>query len=107
MRRNVAELWFARLSGDTWQPMEDGMSVESLIIWLIIGGVAGWLAGQLWKGGGFGLPGNIVIGIVGSLIGGFVLGGLGIGIGGPWIGAIINAVIGSLLLLFGLSFVKR
>ncbi len=83
------------------------MSIEALIIWLIIGGVAGWLAGQLWKGGGFGLPGNVIIGVVGSLIGGFLLGRLGFSIGGPWIGAIINAVIGSLLLLFGLSFVKR
>ncbi len=83
------------------------MSIESLIIWLVIGGIAGWLAGQLWKGGGFGLVGNIVIGIVGSLVGGFLLGRLGFGIGGPLIGGIVNAVIGALVLLFGLSFVKR
>ncbi len=83
------------------------MSAEALIIWLVIGGVAGFLAGQLWKGGGFGLVGNVIIGIIGSLIGGFLLGRFGFAVGGPWIGAIINAVIGSLVLLFALSFVKR
>lgn len=83
------------------------MSVESLIIWLVIGAIAGWLAGQIWKGGGFGLVGNIIVGVIGSLVGGWLLGALGIGIGGGYVGAIINALIGAIVLLFGLSLIKR
>ncbi|MEZ5855209.1 MAG: GlsB/YeaQ/YmgE family stress response membrane protein [Hyphomicrobiaceae bacterium] len=72
-----------------------------------IGAVAGWLAGQIMKGGGFGVLGNIVVGIVGAAIAGFVLPRLGIFIGGGVIAAIINAVIGACLLLFVVSLVKR
>jgi uncharacterized membrane protein YeaQ/YmgE (transglycosylase-associated protein family) len=50
------------------------MDLMSLIIFLAIGAIAGWLAGQLIKGGGFGLIGNIIVGIVGAIIGGFLLG---------------------------------
>ena len=49
------------------------MDVTGLVIFLAIGAVAGWLAGTLMKGGGFGLLGNIVIGIIGAVVGGFVL----------------------------------
>lgn len=49
------------------------------IWWLIIGGVAGWLAGLIMKGSGFGVLGNIVVGIVGGIIGGFLFGLLGLG----------------------------
>ena len=57
------------------------MDIEGLVIFLVIGALAGWLAGMLMKGGGFGLLGNIVVGIIGAVIGGFVFGLLGISAG--------------------------
>lgn len=78
-----------------------------LIVWLIIGGVAGWLAGLIVKGFGFGLVGNILVGIVGAFIAGWLLPRLGIVIGGGVIAAIINAVIGALILLLIIGFVRR
>ena len=76
------------------------------IWWIIIGAVAGWLAGQIMKGGGFGLVGNIVVGIIGSVIGGWIFGLLGIGMGGT-LGSIITAVIGAVVLLFVVGLFKR
>ena len=75
------------------------MDIMSLIIFLAIGALAGWLAGNLMKGGGFGLLGNIVVGIIGAVVGGWVFGLLGISINGL-IGSIITAVAGASLLLF-------
>ena len=83
------------------------MDPTVIVIWLIIGAVAGWLAGQLMKGGGFGLVGDIVIGILGAVIAGILLPSLGIFIGGGIVGAIINALIGACILLFVLRLVKR
>ena len=77
-----------------------------IIIFLVIGAVAGWLAGTLMKGGGFGLLGNIIVGIIGSVVGGFVFGLLGISAGGL-IGSIITATAGAALLLFILSIIKK
>ena len=62
------------------------------VLFLIIGAIAGWLAGQIWKGGGFGLVGDIVVGVVGAFIGGWVFGLLGIASGGL-IGSIIILVL--------------
>src|SRR5512132_3551068 len=75
------------------------MTIQALIIWLVIGAVAGWPAGLIMEGYGFGLIGNIVVGIVGALIAGWLLPRIGfVLIGG--IGAeIINAVIGAVILL--------
>jgi uncharacterized membrane protein YeaQ/YmgE (transglycosylase-associated protein family) len=78
-----------------------------IIIWLIVGGVAGWLAGLIVKGYGFGLIGNIVVGIVGGLIAGWLLPRLGISIGGGIVADIINAVIGAVILLVIIGFVRR
>jgi uncharacterized membrane protein YeaQ/YmgE (transglycosylase-associated protein family) len=78
-----------------------------LIIWLIIGGVAGWLAGQIVKGGGFGLVGNVILGIVGSVIAGYLLPLIGLNIGGDVIGSIINAVIGAVIALVVVGMVKK
>jgi uncharacterized membrane protein YeaQ/YmgE (transglycosylase-associated protein family) len=83
------------------------MDVQSLIIWLIVGGVAGWLAGMVVKGGGFGLIGDIVIGIIGGLIAGWLLPQIGLMIGGGLIGAIINAFIGAVILLVIIRLIKR
>jgi len=81
--------------------------IESIIIWLIIGGVAGWLAGLIVKGYGFGLVGNIVVGIIGAVIAGWLLPMIGVIIGGGIIAAIIDAVIGAVILLVIIGFFKR
>lgn len=86
---------------------EESMDPIALVIWLAIGAVAGWLAGQIMKGGGFGLLGDIIVGIVGAAVAGFILPRLGIVIGGNLIAAIINATIGACLLLFVLRLIKR
>ena len=78
-----------------------------IIIWLIVGAIAGWLAGMVAKGGGFGLIGDIIVGIVGALIGGWLAGALGINIGGGLISSIIVAVVGAVILLFALRLIKR
>ena len=82
------------------------MALKSLIIWLVIGAVAGWLAGQLMKGGGFGLVGDVIVGIVGAVVGGWLLPKIGISIGGGMLGEILNAVIGACLVLFILRLIK-
>jgi len=83
------------------------MAPETIIIWLVIGAIAGWLAGQLVKGGGFGLIGDIVVGIVGAVVAGWLLPRLGIFIGGGYIAEVINAVIGAVILLAVARLVKR
>jgi uncharacterized membrane protein YeaQ/YmgE (transglycosylase-associated protein family) len=77
-------------------------------VWFIlIGLVAGWLAGTLMKGGGFGVIGDIVVGILGALIGGFLFRSLGASAGGGLIGSIVVATIGAVLLIWILRLVKR
>jgi len=81
--------------------------VEGIILWLIIGAVAGWLAGKIVEGAGFGLIVDIIVGIVGAFIGGWLAGVLGIDIGGGLIGSLIVAVVGAVILLFVLRLIKR
>jgi len=77
-------------------------------VWFIlIGLVAGWLAGQFMKGGGYGLIGNIIVGVIGALLGGFLFPTLGISIGGGLIGALVVATIGAILLIFLLRLITR
>jgi uncharacterized membrane protein YeaQ/YmgE (transglycosylase-associated protein family) len=83
------------------------MDVQALIIWLIVGAIAGWLAGMMVKGGGFGLIGDIIVGIIGAVIAGWLLPMIGIVIGGGFIGAIINAFIGAVILLIIIRLIKR
>jgi uncharacterized membrane protein YeaQ/YmgE (transglycosylase-associated protein family) len=83
------------------------VTIEALIIWLIVGGVAGWLAGLVMKGGGLGLIGNIVLGIVGAVVAGFLLPAIGIAIGGGIIAAIVNAFIGACVVLLIVGLIKR
>ena len=84
------------------------MALNSLIVLIIVGLIAGWLAGQIMKGGGFGLIGDIVVGIVGAFIGGWLWGTLHLpGIGAWWLTAIISATIGACILLFIIRLVKR
>ncbi|MCU0953849.1 MAG: GlsB/YeaQ/YmgE family stress response membrane protein [Hyphomicrobium sp.] len=82
------------------------MAIEALIIWLVIGAIAGWLAGQIMKGGGFGLIGDIVVGIIGAVVGGWLLPRLGVFILGGMLGDILNAVIGACIVLFILRLIR-
>jgi uncharacterized membrane protein YeaQ/YmgE (transglycosylase-associated protein family) len=82
------------------------MEPVGLIVMLLIGGVAGWLAGQIVKGYGFGLVGNIVVGILGAFIAGLILPRIGFGMGGGIIAAILHATIGAVIVLFLLRLVK-
>jgi uncharacterized membrane protein YeaQ/YmgE (transglycosylase-associated protein family) len=76
-------------------------------IWFIlIGLAAGWLAGQLMRGGGFGLVGDIVVGVIGALLGGFLFSTFGVSTGGGLLGSLIVATIGAVVLLFILRLVK-
>jgi uncharacterized membrane protein YeaQ/YmgE (transglycosylase-associated protein family) len=83
------------------------MTIEAFIIWLIVGAIAGWLAGQVMKGGGFGLIGDIILGIIGAVVAGWLLPAIGILIGGGIVGAIINAFIGACIVLFVVKLIKR
>jgi uncharacterized membrane protein YeaQ/YmgE (transglycosylase-associated protein family) len=78
-----------------------------IIIWLIVGAIAGWLAGMIVKGGGYGLIGDIIVGIIGGLIAGWLFPRIGIPLGGGFIGDIIDALIGAVILLIILRLVKR
>ena len=82
------------------------MDIVSLLIFLAIGACAGWLADNFTKGAGFGLIGNIIVGILGAVVGGFVFSLLGISVGGL-LGAIVMATVGALVLLFLISFIKK
>jgi uncharacterized membrane protein YeaQ/YmgE (transglycosylase-associated protein family) len=83
------------------------MGIESLLVFLIVGAIAGWLAGLIVKGYGFGLIGNIVVGIIGAFIAGWLFPALGISLGTGIVAAIIHAVIGAVILLVLIRLVKR
>jgi uncharacterized membrane protein YeaQ/YmgE (transglycosylase-associated protein family) len=77
-----------------------------IIIFLFIGMLAGWLAGKIMKGKGFGLIGNLIVGVIGALLVGFLFRVLGISTAG-FIGSIAMAVIGALVLLYLIGFIKK
>ncbi|MES2846453.1 MAG: GlsB/YeaQ/YmgE family stress response membrane protein [Pseudomonadota bacterium] len=83
------------------------MGIESLLVMLLIGAIAGWLGGQLVAGFGYGLLGNIVIGILGAVIASFLLPRLGFGLGGGILPAIIHSTIGAVILLVVIRLIKR
>ena len=83
------------------------MTLEGLLIILIVGAVAGWLAGQVVRGGGFGLVGNIIVGIIGAFLGSWLFGMVGFAAFPPIINAIITATIGAIILLLLIRVVKR
>jgi uncharacterized membrane protein YeaQ/YmgE (transglycosylase-associated protein family) len=77
-------------------------------LWFIIVGlVAGWLAGVIMKGGGFGVIGDIIVGIIGAVIGGWLFSTMGVSAGGGLLGAIIVALIGAIILIVLLRLIKR
>lgn len=77
-----------------------------LIWFVLIGLIAGWLAGEIMKGSGFGLLGNLVVGVIGALIGGFLFRILGITAGGL-LGQLIVATIGAIVLLFVVGWLRK
>jgi uncharacterized membrane protein YeaQ/YmgE (transglycosylase-associated protein family) len=78
----------------------------ALIVFLVIGGIAGWLTGKIMSGEGYGLVADIAIGVIGGLIGGWLFAQIGITAGGL-IGSIITAVIGAVILIYALRAFKR
>ncbi|WP_428656341.1 GlsB/YeaQ/YmgE family stress response membrane protein [Runella sp.] len=81
--------------------------MNNLVYVLIIGAIAGWIAGEIKRGFGYGLFGNILVGILGAFVGNWLFAQLGISLGAGIIGVILTAVIGALALLFVVGLVKR
>jgi uncharacterized membrane protein YeaQ/YmgE (transglycosylase-associated protein family) len=97
--------------GRTFAPAREGedivIGIDSIIIMLVVGAIAGWLAGQIVRGFGFGLIWNIVIGIVGAFIGVWLFRQLGFLPFSGFIGSIVNATIGAVILLVIVGFIRR
>ena len=85
------------------------MTATGLIIFLLIGAIAGWLAGLIVRGFGFGLLGNIVVGIIGAFLAGWLLPRLGVSfvVGGPILTEIVYAMIGAIVLLVLIGLIRR
>ena len=83
------------------------MPVETILLWLLIGAIAGWLAGLVVRGGGFGLLGDIAIGIVGAFIGGWLLPRVGINLGSGLVPVVASATLGAVVLLLILRLIRR
>ena len=83
------------------------MGIESLVVMRLVGAVAGWLAGKLVSGSGFGLLGNIVVGILGAFIASLVLPRIGFAVGGGVVAAIIHSTLGAVILLVIARVLKR
>lgn len=83
------------------------MDPIGIVIWLVLGAVAGWLAGIIMKTGSGSVLRNIIVGIVGAFLGGILFSLLGLSAGGGLIGSIITAVIGAVALLFGLRLIGK
>jgi uncharacterized membrane protein YeaQ/YmgE (transglycosylase-associated protein family) len=84
------------------------MEGQSLLVFLLVGLIAGWLAGKIMRGSGFGIIGDLIVGIIGAFIGGWLWGALHLPtIGNFWINAIVTATVGALVLLFLLRLIRR
>jgi uncharacterized membrane protein YeaQ/YmgE (transglycosylase-associated protein family) len=77
------------------------------LAWMVVGLIAGWLAGQVMKGGGYGTVADIILGLVGGLLGGWIFGKLGISAGSGMIGSIIVAFVGAVILVGITRLLKR
>ena len=82
------------------------MGLTALIWFLIIGLIAGWLAGKVIRGGGYGVIGDMIVGVIGAFIGGWLFGVLGISVGG-FIGSLITAFVGAVILILLLRLIRR
>src|SRR5512143_3777368 len=89
-----------------WKPPEKETENMQLLWFVLIGIAAGWLAGQIMKGGSFGLLGDLIVGVIGALLGGFLFGVLGIHAYGL-LGSLITATVGAVILIVLLRFIKQ
>ena len=109
-----------RIAVDVWQgsvlkggahvPTEEKVKesgMGDLLYYLIVGLIAGWLAGQVMKGGGYGILVDIVLGILGGFLGGWLFGMLHISLGGRWIGPIITSFVGAVILVWITRLIKK
>ena len=78
-----------------------------ILAWIVVGLIAGWLAGQVMKGGGYGMVADIILGLLGGVLGGWIFEKLGVSTGGGMIGSIIVAFIGALILVGITRLLKR
>ena len=83
------------------------MALNSIIVWIIVGGVAGTIADWLVSGVRLGCLGTVIIGIIGAFVGGWLLGALGISIGTGIVNDIITASIGAIVVLLGIRLFRR
>jgi uncharacterized membrane protein YeaQ/YmgE (transglycosylase-associated protein family) len=83
------------------------LDASAILIWLVVGAIAGWLAGLLVRGAGFGLIGDIVVGIIGAFIAGWLLPRIGVHLGEGFVAAVIDAFIGAVILLLLLRLLRR
>jgi uncharacterized membrane protein YeaQ/YmgE (transglycosylase-associated protein family) len=81
--------------------------VDNFLWFIVVGLIAGWLAGVLVKGGGFGIVGDLAMGVLGAFLGGFLFNSLGVSAGGGMLGAIVVATIGAVVLVLLLRLIKR
>lgn len=79
----------------------------SFLVWLIVGALAGWIAGELMRGDGFGFLGNVIVGIVGAVLGGWIFSAIGMDPSYGFIGSLVTSVIGAVVLLFLIGLVRR
>jgi uncharacterized membrane protein YeaQ/YmgE (transglycosylase-associated protein family) len=91
------------------RPQEEIMVIDAqtLVIWLVIGAIAGWLAGQVMRGGGFGLVGNVVVGIVGAVVAGWLFPNFWPSMGSPMVNAIVHAFVGAIIVLLVVGLIRR
>ncbi len=78
-----------------------------IVLFIVIGCAAGWLAGKIMKGSGFGLLGDLIVGVIGAFIGGWLFNTLGVSIRGGIVGSLITALVGAIVLLYVLRLVRR
>jgi uncharacterized membrane protein YeaQ/YmgE (transglycosylase-associated protein family) len=88
-------------------PMIGDIPANTILIWTVVGAIAGWLAASIVRGGGLGLIGDIVVGIIGAFVGGWLLPRLGVHLGVGLVPVIASATIGSIILLLVLRLVRR
>jgi uncharacterized membrane protein YeaQ/YmgE (transglycosylase-associated protein family) len=79
----------------------------NIVLFIVVGIVAGWLAGKIMKGKGFGLIGDLIVGVIGSFLGGWLFNLFGVSVGSGFFGALITALVGAIALLFVLRLIKK
>jgi uncharacterized membrane protein YeaQ/YmgE (transglycosylase-associated protein family) len=98
----------AKHGNASWSVWEGTLQDASLLVWIVVGVIAGWLAGKIMRGAGYGLIGDLTVGVIGAFIGGWLWGELHLPvIGNFWISAIVTATVGALVLLFALRLIRR